>query len=234
MTVVLKGSQESVNKFILTVWWNKPPGSVPRTCWLAQCCWKSRVDAVFWNFFSCLWLAAPHKYYIGFRYVHPLTEEAIEEMEQDGIERAIAFTQYPQYSCSTTGESPRLLHEGPLASLPAPALLYLLQCWILGRNFLGKGSFVTVITAREYKLKQEHHWVSFLHGNCITVLQLRNGLASYSCTLCDLWDDCSPLMFSVLSWSCIWNVCHFKILQHLATKPFSSDRLLMPWINWCC
>uniref|UniRef100_A0A8B9TJA6 Ferrochelatase n=1 Tax=Anas platyrhynchos TaxID=8839 RepID=A0A8B9TJA6_ANAPL len=48
---------------------------------------------------------APHKYYIGFRYVHPLTEEAIEEMEQDGIERAIAFTQYPQYSCSTTGSS---------------------------------------------------------------------------------------------------------------------------------
>ncbi|OXB77170.1 UNVERIFIED_CONTAM: hypothetical protein H355_014741 [Colinus virginianus] len=48
---------------------------------------------------------APHKYYIGFRYVHPLTEEAIEEMEDDGIERAIAFTQYPQYSCSTTGSS---------------------------------------------------------------------------------------------------------------------------------
>ncbi|XP_026571130.1 ferrochelatase, mitochondrial [Pseudonaja textilis] len=49
--------------------------------------------------------SAPHKYYIGFRYVHPLTEEAIEEMEKDGIERAIAFTQYPQYSCSTTGSS---------------------------------------------------------------------------------------------------------------------------------
>uniref|UniRef100_V9KKT6 Ferrochelatase n=1 Tax=Callorhinchus milii TaxID=7868 RepID=V9KKT6_CALMI len=48
---------------------------------------------------------APHKFYIGFRYVHPLTEEAIEEMEKDGIERAVAFTQYPQYSCSTTGSS---------------------------------------------------------------------------------------------------------------------------------
>ncbi|XP_027623814.1 ferrochelatase, mitochondrial isoform X1 [Tupaia chinensis] len=48
---------------------------------------------------------APHKYYIGFRYVHPLTEEAIAEMERDGLERAIAFTQYPQYSCSTTGSS---------------------------------------------------------------------------------------------------------------------------------
>ncbi|KAL3885148.1 hypothetical protein ACJMK2_025243 [Sinanodonta woodiana] len=48
---------------------------------------------------------APHKFYVGFRYVHPLTEESIEHMEKDGVERAIAFTQYPQYSCSTTGSS---------------------------------------------------------------------------------------------------------------------------------
>lgn len=48
---------------------------------------------------------APHKHYIGFRYAKPLTEEALEEMEHDGLERAIAFTQYPQYSCSTTGSS---------------------------------------------------------------------------------------------------------------------------------
>ncbi|XP_058271277.1 ferrochelatase, mitochondrial isoform X2 [Hemibagrus wyckioides] len=48
---------------------------------------------------------APHKFYIGFRYVQPLTEKAIEEMEMDGVDRAVAFTQYPQYSCSTTGSS---------------------------------------------------------------------------------------------------------------------------------
>lgn len=48
---------------------------------------------------------APHKYYIGFRYVEPLTEQTINQMESDGITRAVAFTQYPQYSCSTTGSS---------------------------------------------------------------------------------------------------------------------------------
>ncbi|CAF0851567.1 unnamed protein product [Brachionus calyciflorus] len=48
---------------------------------------------------------APHKFYVGFRYAEPLTENAIEKMEQDGVENAIAFTQYPQYSCSTTGSS---------------------------------------------------------------------------------------------------------------------------------
>ena len=40
---------------------------------------------------------APHKAYIGFRYAHPLTEDTLEEMENDGVERAVAFSQYPQY-----------------------------------------------------------------------------------------------------------------------------------------
>lgn len=47
----------------------------------------------------------PHKFYVGFRYAKPLTETAIAQMENDGIEHAVAFTQYPQYSCSTTGSS---------------------------------------------------------------------------------------------------------------------------------
>lgn len=48
---------------------------------------------------------APHKAYIAFRYTEPLTEECLDEMRKDGVERAVAFTQYPQYSCSTTGSS---------------------------------------------------------------------------------------------------------------------------------
>ena len=48
---------------------------------------------------------APHKHYIGFRYVPTLTEDALDMMQADGIKRAVAFTQYPQYSCSTTGSS---------------------------------------------------------------------------------------------------------------------------------
>ncbi|XP_062057708.1 ferrochelatase, mitochondrial isoform X3 [Lepus europaeus] len=65
---------------------------------------------------------APHKYYIGFRYVHPLTEEAIEEMERDGLERAIAFTQYPQYSCSTTGSSLNAIYRYYTGAGKKPAM----------------------------------------------------------------------------------------------------------------
>ncbi|KAG5462679.1 MAG: ferrochelatase [Olpidium bornovanus] len=48
---------------------------------------------------------APHKTYVAFRYASPLTEEALSEMKADGVTRAVAFSQYPQYSCSTTGSS---------------------------------------------------------------------------------------------------------------------------------
>ncbi|KAG1815948.1 uncharacterized protein BJ212DRAFT_1447015 [Suillus subaureus] len=48
---------------------------------------------------------APHKPYVAFRYANPLTQETAQRMKADGVKRAIAFTQYPQYSCSTTGSS---------------------------------------------------------------------------------------------------------------------------------
>ncbi|TIA91598.1 hypothetical protein E3P99_01000 [Wallemia hederae] len=54
---------------------------------------------------------APHKPYIAFRYVDPLTKDTLLQMKQDGVKRAVAFTQYPQYSCSTTGSSLNELYK---------------------------------------------------------------------------------------------------------------------------
>lgn len=48
---------------------------------------------------------APHKAYIAFRYSEPSSETALRQMAADGVKRAVAFTQYPQFSCATTGSS---------------------------------------------------------------------------------------------------------------------------------
>jgi len=48
---------------------------------------------------------APHGFYVAFRYIQPKSEDALRAMAADGVERAVAFTQYPQFSCSTTGSS---------------------------------------------------------------------------------------------------------------------------------
>ena len=65
---------------------------------------------------------APHKAYTAFRYAEPLTEACLAEMRKDGVTRAVAFTQYPQYSCSTTGSSLNELHRALKATTNEPGV----------------------------------------------------------------------------------------------------------------
>ncbi|WP_036485164.1 ferrochelatase [Myxosarcina sp. GI1] len=51
------------------------------------------------------------KIYIGMRYWHPFTEEAISRIKDDGIEKLVVLPLYPQFSISTSGSSFRLLEE---------------------------------------------------------------------------------------------------------------------------
>lgn len=51
---------------------------------------------------------APHKPYVAFRYAKPLTEDMLVQLKQDGVKRAVAFSQYPQWSNSTLALS---VHE---------------------------------------------------------------------------------------------------------------------------
>ena len=48
---------------------------------------------------------APHLPFVAFRYAAPSSEDALVAMAEAGVERAVAFTQYPQFSCATTGSS---------------------------------------------------------------------------------------------------------------------------------
>jgi protoporphyrin/coproporphyrin ferrochelatase len=63
----------------------------------------------FWRFIfvhkelTCVLLGtAPHRPRVVFRYAAPLTEETYAQMQEDGVTHAVVFSQYPQYSCSTT------------------------------------------------------------------------------------------------------------------------------------
>jgi protoporphyrin/coproporphyrin ferrochelatase len=49
--------------------------------------------------------------YIGMRYWHPFTEEAIAKIKKDGIEKLVILPLYPQFSISTSGSSFRVLEE---------------------------------------------------------------------------------------------------------------------------
>lgn len=49
--------------------------------------------------------------YIGMRYWHPYTEEAIARLTQDKLENLVILPLYPQFSISTSGSSFRLLEQ---------------------------------------------------------------------------------------------------------------------------
>lgn len=49
--------------------------------------------------------------YVGMRYWHPFTEEAIARIKEDGIEKLVVLPLYPQFSISTSGSSFRVLEE---------------------------------------------------------------------------------------------------------------------------
>ncbi|KAH9564732.1 hypothetical protein CY35_04G040600 [Sphagnum magellanicum] len=53
----------------------------------------------------------PAKVYVGMRYWHPFTEEAISQIKSDGITRLVVLPLYPQFSISTSGSSLRLLEN---------------------------------------------------------------------------------------------------------------------------
>lgn len=47
----------------------------------------------------------PHNFYIAFRYVRPYINEALDQVQADGCTNVVLLSQYPQYSCSTSGSS---------------------------------------------------------------------------------------------------------------------------------
>jgi ferrochelatase len=49
--------------------------------------------------------------YIGMRYWHPFTEEALERIKRDRVEELVILPLYPQFSISTSGSSFRLLEK---------------------------------------------------------------------------------------------------------------------------
>ena len=51
------------------------------------------------------------KVYIGMRYWYPFTEEALAQIEEDGIEQLVILPLYPQFSISTSGSSFRLIEK---------------------------------------------------------------------------------------------------------------------------
>lgn len=75
--------------------------------------------------------------YVGMRYWHPFTEEAIQQIKRDQITRLVVLPLYPQYSISTTGSSIRVLEsmfrqDAYLSRLPVS----IIQSWYQREGYI--------------------------------------------------------------------------------------------------
>ena len=66
--------------------------------------------------------------YIGMRYWHPFTEEALAQIRKDGVEALVIVPLYPQFSISTSGSSLRVLQE-EFARSAAPPVHTVVPAW---------------------------------------------------------------------------------------------------------
>lgn len=67
--------------------------------------------------------------YIGMRYWHPFTEEALEQIQKDGVEALVIVPLYPQFSISTSGSSLRVLQEEFAKTAAGPPMHTVVPSW---------------------------------------------------------------------------------------------------------
>ena len=66
------------------------------------------------------------KVYVAMRYWHPLIEDVIPEISEDGVSRLLVLSLYPQYSVATTGSTLRKLGE---VISKYPIEIFSIQSW---------------------------------------------------------------------------------------------------------
>jgi protoporphyrin/coproporphyrin ferrochelatase len=77
------------------------------------------------------------KIYVGMRYWHPFTEEAIAQIKNDGIKKVVILPLYPQFSISTSGSSFRVLEEKWSSDQALQAIEYtLIPSWYNHSGYL--------------------------------------------------------------------------------------------------
>lgn len=79
----------------------------------------------------------PVNVYVGMRYWHPFTEEAVQQIKRDRVTKLVVLPLYPQFSISTTGSSIRVLQnifrEDPfLSRLPVS----IIQSWYQREGYI--------------------------------------------------------------------------------------------------
>ncbi len=107
----------------------------------------------------------PARVYVGMRYWHPFTEEAVAKLKQDHIERLVILPLYPQYSISTSGSSFRLLEKFWAADQQLQNIAYtLISSWYDCPGYLQAMSDLITRELNQFPQPDQVHLFFSAHG----------------------------------------------------------------------
>lgn len=118
----------------------------------------------------------PFKSYIAFRYAPPLTHDALQAMAADGVTRAVAFAQYPQFSCTTTGSSlNHLWREAIRLGLERRFSWSVLDRWHSHPGFLAAVARRVALGLAQFEPAVRHKVVILFSAHSVPMLTVNRG-----------------------------------------------------------
>jgi ferrochelatase len=103
--------------------------------------------------------------YVGMRYWHPYTEEAVAKILTDGIERLVILPLYPQFSISTSGSSFRLLERLWLENPKLQCIDYtVIPSWYKQQGYLQAMAELIAQEIDQFPNRDEVHIFFSAHG----------------------------------------------------------------------
>ncbi len=110
--------------------------------------------------------------YIGMRYWHPFTEEAIAQIKRDQIEELVILPLYPQFSISTTGSSFRLLERIWQKDPELQKIKYtVVPSWYGNQYYLQSMASLISTKLDQVKNPQEAHIFFSAHGVPVSYIE---------------------------------------------------------------
>jgi ferrochelatase len=112
------------------------------------------------------------KVYVGMRYWHPFTEEAIAQIKRDQIEDLVILPLYPQFSISTSGSSFRLLERMWNQDPDLQKIKYtVVPSWYNCSNYLQAMADLIAQTIKQVKQPDQAHVFFSAHGVPISYVE---------------------------------------------------------------
>ncbi|AUC59833.1 ferrochelatase [Cyanobacterium sp. HL-69] len=105
------------------------------------------------------------KVYVGMRYWHPFTEEAIAQIKADNVQKLVILPLYPHFSISTSGSSFRVLEEMWAKDPELQNIEYtLVPSWYDHQNYLASMTDLIRQELEQFENQDQVHIFFSAHG----------------------------------------------------------------------